>query len=611
MRNELNPLFIVAVFTMLIGSTLVSTTSLRLSRLFTLQWTKFLFFVSFILCGWYFNHLTVYWIFLYAALWMMGYWISLYNHSDHFPPGRVILATLMSSIVIYMIHKTNMLLSLQQGWLGYAATLLFGAAEIVFLVLLIHFAWDAVQALSLQLDPASKKRQPTDCDFKPFVSIHLPICNEPVDVVTKTLYALSRLSYPAYEVIVVDNNTDDSRLWTPIREVCELLGFRFIHVNPLSGYKAGALNLALAITSPKACLVAVVDADYELTSNFLEDNVAVFQDSGVAFLQTAQRNRNVQTNKITRAFNPVYDFFYDITMLARSRRNSTMFAGCAGIIRRLALEEAGGWAEWCITEDAELSLRLLARGHKGVYNNCSYGSGFMPETFNDVRKQWFRYFFGGLEIARRHFFPTILARNQLRLMQRLDFMIAGVIILGAAAMLLSAAGIMITALAYSVLQTSDPALAGNMFYLLTVFSSWLIIYNSYQAFGMFLLFLVFRLTYQFSWAEAFNSALSFQSLVTTQAKAAFWVLIGRKYAFVSTPKTRINSTKQNGQMPMLSESLLCISMGIAMLGLFQAAPSKPIVLGYVLLGLWQVLIYGSTVLRAFQSSRDRVHSLTP
>lgn len=567
-----------------------------------------MFWISFVLCGWYFNHLTVFEVLFYAVLWIAVYWISLFEVVDYFPFGHAVLATLISSIVLYVIYKADLLLHLTQGWLGYSATFLFGLGELLFLFLLIFFTWDTVHALSMRLGPCTKVL-PAEHDYKPFVSIHLPVRSEPVEVVSKTLDALARLSYPAYEVIVVDNNTDDCSLWMPIKERCEQLGFQFVHVNPHPGYKAGALNLALTKTSVDALLIAVVDADYTLNSNFLKDNVAAFRDPRVGFLQTSQRNQNVCTNRITRAFNPVYDFFYDITMLARSQRNSIIFAGCAGLIRSSALRDVGGWAEWSITEDAELSLRLLASGYKGVYVNRDYGSGLMPETFEDVRKQWFRYFFGGLDIARHHLASTLLARNKLSFMQRLDFLTGGIFIIGAAVMLISAVGLIITALTYSFLHIQNPALAGEMFYWLKVFSSWLLIYNSYQAFGMFLLFLVFRLVYRFHWSDAVNAAMSILSLATTQAWAAFRVFAGGRRVFIKTPKQVYRSTKRINLTSVLFEILLCLVMGTAMLCLFWTASSKSVVLGYVLMGLWQISIYASTVWRAFQSSRDGTYSL--
>jgi hypothetical protein len=71
-------------------------------------------------------------------------------------------------------------------------------------------------------------------------------------------------------------------------------------------------------------------------------------------------------------------------------------------VRREALERAGGWAQWCITEDAELGLRLFEHGYEAQYVPRSYGRGLMPETFTDYKKQRFRWAYGAVQILRAH-----------------------------------------------------------------------------------------------------------------------------------------------------------------------------------------------------------------
>src|SRR5262245_57721264 len=73
-----------------------------------------------------------------------------------------------------------------------------------------------------------------------------------------------------------------------------------------------------------------------------------------------------------------------------------------GLIRRRALEEVGGWDEWCLTDDAELSLRLLRDGWSGLHVDKSFGVGVMPLTFEAMKGQRFRWCFGGIQILRRH-----------------------------------------------------------------------------------------------------------------------------------------------------------------------------------------------------------------
>ncbi len=89
---------------------------------------------------------------------------------------------------------------------------------------------------------------------QPKVSIHVPAYNEPPEMMIDTLNALSRLDYPDFEVLVIDNNTRDEAVWRPVEAHCARLGerFKFFHVCPLAGYKAGALNYTLERTAPDA-----------------------------------------------------------------------------------------------------------------------------------------------------------------------------------------------------------------------------------------------------------------------------------------------------------------------------------------------------------------------
>ena len=83
--------------------------------------------------------------------------------------------------------------------------------------------------------------------FAPKVSIHIPACCEPPEMLKATLDAVARLDYPNLECVVVINNTPDPALWRPVEEHCRTLGerFKFVRVDKLAGYKAGALRLAL------------------------------------------------------------------------------------------------------------------------------------------------------------------------------------------------------------------------------------------------------------------------------------------------------------------------------------------------------------------------------
>lgn len=258
----------------------------------------------------------------------------------------------------------------------------------------------------------------------PFVSIHVPAYNEPPELLIETLNALAALDYPAFEVLVIDNNTKDPAVWQPVRAHCQGLGarFRFFHVDPLSGFKAGALNFALRETHPKAKVVAVIDADYVVTPEWLRDLIPAFTDPEVSIVQAPQDYRDGDQNAFKAMCLAEYRGFFHIGMVTRNERNAIIQHGTMTMIRRDTLQAAEGWAEWCITEDAELGLRLFERGHKALYIPCTYGRGLIPDSFADFRKQRFRWAYGAVRILKHHWHELLgLRRTELSAGQRYHF----------------------------------------------------------------------------------------------------------------------------------------------------------------------------------------------
>jgi exo-beta-1,3-glucanase (GH17 family)/cellulose synthase/poly-beta-1,6-N-acetylglucosamine synthase-like glycosyltransferase len=238
----------------------------------------------------------------------------------------------------------------------------------------------------------------------PKVSIHVPVHDEPAAMVRETLEALSRLDYPDFEVVVVDNNTPEEATWRPVEVLCTSLGarFRFVHFDGLEGFKAGALNLALRLTAADAQIVAVIDSDYVVTPDWLRDLVPAFDDPQVAIVQAPQDYRDADASAFKAMMHAEYRGFFHIGMVTRNERNAIIQHGTMTMVRRRVLDQGHAWAQWCITEDAELGLSILESGWQSRYTPHSYGRGLMPDTFVDFKKQRFRWAYGAVQILRTH-----------------------------------------------------------------------------------------------------------------------------------------------------------------------------------------------------------------
>ncbi len=251
---------------------------------------------------------------------------------------------------------------------------------------------------------------PTDCPPAyhpvryPKVSVHVPAYNEPPEMVKETLNSLAQLDYPNFEVLVIDNNTKDPAIWQPVSDHCQKLGnrFRFFHVDPLAGFKAGALNFAAARTSKDSEIIAVIDSDYQVKPSWLKDLVPYFAKPEIGFVQAPQDYRDGNEKAFKSMCHAEYKGFFYIGMVTRNDRNAIIEHGTMTMIRASVLEEVGGWAEWSITEDAELGLRIFEHGYEAVYVKDSYGKGLIPDTFTDYKKQRYRWAYGAIQILKRH-----------------------------------------------------------------------------------------------------------------------------------------------------------------------------------------------------------------
>jgi len=257
------------------------------------------------------------------------------------------------------------------------------------------------------------------------VSIHVPVHNEPAEMVIETLAALRNLHYENFEVVVVDNNTAERATWEPVEKWCQRQDqrFKFHQIDNLAGFKAGALNYAMQVTAEDAELIAVIDCDYVVDPDWLKDCTSSFDDESVAIVQAPQDYRDASGSLFKSMIYAEYAGFFGIGMVNRDMRNAIIQHGTMTIVRRSSLQNAQGWAEWCITEDAELGLRILEDGHRAAYIPKSYGRGLMPDNFLDYKKQRFRWAYGSVLILRHHMrYFLSLKRSKLTSGQRYHFL---------------------------------------------------------------------------------------------------------------------------------------------------------------------------------------------
>ncbi len=269
----------------------------------------------------------------------------------------------------------------------------------------------------------------------PRVSIHLACCNEPPDLVIATIDSLLALDWPNLEILVVDNNTADPARWRPVQRYVRrrqrermanadagIAGpvLRFFHLPAWPGFKAGALNFALAKTDPRAEWIGVVDADYLVRPDWLRVLAGYFAEPDVGIVQAPQAHRNWGDHRLRRMMNWEYEGFFRIGMHHRHERDAIVQHGTMTLIRASALHAAGGWEGACVCEDTELGLRVLQHGLRAVYVDSVLGTGLVPADFGAYRRQRRRWAQGAMQILRRHA-GALFGRSPLRAGQRYHF----------------------------------------------------------------------------------------------------------------------------------------------------------------------------------------------
>jgi cellulose synthase/poly-beta-1,6-N-acetylglucosamine synthase-like glycosyltransferase len=267
----------------------------------------------------------------------------------------------------------------------------------------------------------------------PKVSLHLPAYNEPPEMLKQTLDAIARLDYPNFECVVVINNTPDPALWRPIEDHCKELGerFKFVRADDLQGFKAGALRLAMVHTAADAEVIGVVDADYVVQPDWLKDLVPLFRDATVALVQAPQDHRDGDRSLMHHAMNGEFAGFFDIGMVQRNEYNAIIVHGTMCLIRRAALEAAGGWSSDTICEDTDLGLTLLELGWRAHYTNKRYGHGLLPDSFEAYKKQRHRWAYGGFQILKKHWRRFLPGASRLTRDQKREFALGWLNWLGA------------------------------------------------------------------------------------------------------------------------------------------------------------------------------------
>ena len=294
-----------------------------------------------------------------------------------------------------MVIWLNLLKCLEAG--GLIALGLFSLHRVWLLGLRLRYSWS----------PPRPLREFTEL---PVVTIQLPTFNERY-VIGRLLDAVTRLDYPRdrLEIQVLDDSTDDTTALIAQRVAAlHAQGFRILHLHRShrTGFKAGAL--AQGLTLARGEFIALFDADFVPTPDFLRRTIHHLTDARVGMVQARWGHLNRNDSFLTRAQALMLDGHFLIEQVARSRAGHFFnFNGTAGVWRTQTILDAGGWRADTLTEDLDLSYRAQLKGWRFVYLKDLVVPAELLMRMGALKAQQHRWTKGSIQTAIK-LFPQLL-----------------------------------------------------------------------------------------------------------------------------------------------------------------------------------------------------------
>jgi cellulose synthase/poly-beta-1,6-N-acetylglucosamine synthase-like glycosyltransferase len=439
--------------------------------------------------------------------------------------------------------------------------------ELLGMLLFLAYQFYTLEFLTGKERARSPSEFPIDPTWIPTVLVQVASYNEPPDIVENCLESVLRLDYPREHLIIqlVDDSTDAPTV-RRLGAFCARWGVDFQHRVDRRGFKGGALNDGLAALDRPVDLVAIVDSDYEVEPGFLKNGVQPFRDATIGFVQTPQAYRNAAIGTFARWYALADAYFYRVIQPVRARAQSMIFCGTMGLLRRQALIQAGGWSETCVTEDAELSMRLIADGWRGYYIPTIYGWGLAPDLMSAVRSQHRRWAFGGLQMLRMN--KEKMQSAALSLRQRVDFRMGGLFWVDGLFLIgvTSAIASIIVAGWFGVTLP-----IGSTAVLAVIASAPLLLMLD----GLVKIRVALRATTPISYRETFGIMAFWYAIKLNDLRAALRGWMGARIPFVRTPKT-------SGPNPSRSEAF-----GAAIRGSAIETSLSFVLVGILLITMWK------------------------
>jgi cellulose synthase/poly-beta-1,6-N-acetylglucosamine synthase-like glycosyltransferase len=287
-----------------------------------------------------------------------------------------------------------------------------------FVVLILLASYGVHRYILVYLYYKHRKKRTTDppghFSDLPRVTVQLPIFNERF-VVERLLDAICRMNYPPdkLDIQVLDDSTDETQ--AVARDLVERYATRgcpisYHHRNNREGYKAGAL--AEGMQTSKGEFIAIFDADFVPSEDFLLRTIHHFTEPRIGMVQTRWTHINRHYSFLTEVEAILLDGHFVLEHSGRACSGVFFnFNGTAGVWRRSAIEQAGGWQHDTLTEDTDLSYRAQLKGWKFVYLQDIECPAELPVEMTAFKTQQARWAKGLIQTGKK-ILPQVLKSDQ-------------------------------------------------------------------------------------------------------------------------------------------------------------------------------------------------------
>jgi len=282
------------------------------------------------------------------------------------------------------------------------------------LIILAIYGWHRYYLVYLYMRNRGKEpRAAGPLASLPPVTIQLPLYNE-MYVADRLIAAVCAIDYPRelLEIQVLDDSTDETRgiADLAVRRFAEQgIDIKYYHRANRTGFKAGALEAGLK--TARGEFVAIFDADFIPTHDFLARTMPHFADSKVAMVQARWGHINQDYSLLTKIQAILLDGHFVLEHGGRNRSGRFFnFNGTAGVWRRTAIDDAGGWQHDTLTEDLDLSYRAQLRGWRFVFLSDLIAPAEVPVEMNAFKLQQHRWAKGSIQTCRK-LLPQLLRAN--------------------------------------------------------------------------------------------------------------------------------------------------------------------------------------------------------